>query len=192
LVVLGLLLVIVTVTPVDRWWATWLAGPWNDPKGDVLIVLGGSILDDGTIGQSSYWRAVYGTEIWKEGGFKTILITGGPPENSVAKAMRDFMVAQGVPRGSIQIETNSLSTRENALFARGILNGIPGRKVLLTSDFHMFRAQRAFKKAGLEILPRPFPDVRKRAQNPLARWDAFLDLTLETIKVAGYFIRAWI
>lgn len=193
LAALGLLLLLVTFTPLDFWWATWLAGPWNGPTGDVLIVLGGSVLDDGTIGLSSYWRAVYGARAWREGGFKAIVLSGGgPPRGSAAEAMRDFLVAQGVPREVIRLETQSRSTRENAVFAKPILDGMPGRKVLLTSDFHMYRAERAFKKVGVDVLPRPFPDVRKRVQRPLGRWEAFLDLAQETAKIADYYLRGWI
>jgi uncharacterized SAM-binding protein YcdF (DUF218 family) len=187
LAALGLLLALVTLTPLDFWWATRLAGPWDNPKGEVLIVLGGSVLEDGTIGRSSYWRAVYAVRAWREGGFKAIVLSG-----SAAEAMRDFLVAQGVPRESIWLETRSRSTRENALFARPILSGMPGRKVLLTSDFHIYRAQRAFQKVGLDVSPQPFPDVRKRAQTPLDRWEAFLDLTEETVKIADYYLRGWI
>jgi hypothetical protein len=31
LAALGLLFVVVTLTPLDSWWATRLAGPWDDP-----------------------------------------------------------------------------------------------------------------------------------------------------------------
>jgi uncharacterized SAM-binding protein YcdF (DUF218 family) len=190
---LGLLLLLVTFTPLDFWWATWLAGPWNGPTGDVLIVLGGSVLEDGTIGGSTYWRAVYAVRAWREGGFKAIVLSGGgPPGGSAAEAMQEFLVAEGIPRESIWVETRSQSTRENALLTRPLLDRMPGRKVLLTSDFHMYRAQRAFKKAGLDVLPRPFPDVRKRAQSPLGRWEAFLDLANETAKIAYYYLRGWI
>jgi uncharacterized SAM-binding protein YcdF (DUF218 family) len=193
LVVLGLLVLIVTFTPLDFWWATRLAGPWNNPKGEVLIVLGGSVLEDGTIGGSSYWRAVYAVRAWREGGFKAIVLSGGgPPGVSSAEAMRDFLVAQGISRESIWLESRSRSTRENALFSKPILDQLPGRKVLLTSDFHMYRACRAFKKVGIEVLPRPFPDVRKRAQSPLGRWEAFLDLDEETAKIIDYYLRGWI
>ena len=64
-----------------------------------------------------------------------------------------------------------------------------GRKVLLTSDYHMFRACRAFRKAGLEVAPRPFPDAGKRAANWLGRWPAFLDEVVETLKIGYYFVR---
>jgi uncharacterized SAM-binding protein YcdF (DUF218 family) len=64
---IGFAFVLVTVTPVDTLWIRWLAGPWNDPKGDVLIVLGSDMVQD-VIGWSSYWRSVYAVRIWREGG----------------------------------------------------------------------------------------------------------------------------
>jgi hypothetical protein len=53
--------------------------------------------------------------------------------------MPDFLIFQGVPRGIIEMETRSLSTRENALYAKQLLNAVPGRKQLMISDYHMFR-----------------------------------------------------
>jgi uncharacterized SAM-binding protein YcdF (DUF218 family) len=189
LVLIGFLWLFATVTPADSWWATQLAGPWTDPKGDVLVVLGGSILEDGVLGESSYWRAVYAVRVWKEGGFKQVVVCGG---NSTASAMRDFLVANGVPDESVIVESDSRSTRENALFAKPILTALPGTKVLLTSDYHMFRAARTFSKAGITIAPRPFPDVRKRSQHLLSRWGAFLDLTEESMKIVFYKMKGWI
>ena len=189
LALIGFLWLFATVTPIDTWWATQLAGSWTDPKGDVLVVLGGSILEDGVLGESSYWRAVYAVRIWKEGGFKQIVVCGG---NSTASAIRDFLIANGVPADSIILESSSRSTRENALFAKPVLESLPGTKVLLTSDYHMFRAERTFSKAGVEIAPRPFPDVRKRSQHLLGRWPAFLDLSVESMKIVYYKLKGWI
>jgi uncharacterized SAM-binding protein YcdF (DUF218 family) len=90
------------------------------------------------------------------------------------------------------VETRSRSTRENALFAKPILDGIPGRKILLTSDYHMYRARRVFQKIGLEVAPRPFPEVEERVENLLGRWDAFLELTTETGKISYYYLCGWI
>jgi uncharacterized SAM-binding protein YcdF (DUF218 family) len=193
LVGLGLLLLIVTFTPLDLWWARLLSGPWSNPKGDVLIVLGASPgRAEGIISGSEYWRAVYSVRAWREGGFKTIVLTGGPPNYPAAQAMEDFLVAQGIPKESIRLETRSRSTRENALFTKPILEGLAGNKVLLTSDFHMYRAARTFRKAGLEVLPRPLPDVRRGAQNPFDRWSSFLILAQETGKIGYYYLRGWI
>jgi uncharacterized SAM-binding protein YcdF (DUF218 family) len=106
--------------------------------------------------------------------------------------MRDFLEAHGVPREAIQIETQSTTTHENALRVAELLAHVPGSKVLLTSDYHMFRAFRAFKKAGLEVLPRPFPDAGKRAVGWAGRWPAFVDLIVEMMKIGYYRVRGWI
>ena len=56
----GALLWLVSATPAALdGWARALAGTWKDPRGDVLIVLGGDVQSDGTIGLHSYWRTVY-------------------------------------------------------------------------------------------------------------------------------------
>jgi uncharacterized SAM-binding protein YcdF (DUF218 family) len=97
-----------------------------------------------------------------------------------------------VPRGIILVEPRAVSTRESALFLRPMLQGPPGRVVLLSSDYHMFRATRAFHKAGIDVLPRPIPDACKRAMSWDRRWDAFQDLVIETTKIGYYFLRGWI
>jgi uncharacterized SAM-binding protein YcdF (DUF218 family) len=192
LAALGFSLVVVTVSPLVYWWATTLAGVWNDPSGEVLIVLGGSILDDGTIGQSSYWRCVYAARSYQEGKFREVVLSGGGKPIPVVVPMREFLECRGIPGGVIRLETASTSTRESALYTKQLLHGVTGRKVLLTSDYHMFRASRAFKKVGLEVLPRPFPDARKRAASWQGRWPAFLDLMTESAKIVYYFLRGWI
>ena len=68
----------------------------------------------------------------------------------------------------------------------------PGTKVLLTSDYHMTRAYRAFKAVGIDVLPRPFPDVIKRANSFENRWGAFIDLARETVALGYYLARGWI
>lgn len=190
---LGFLFVAVSVTPLVSWWATALAGPWQDPRGEVLIVLGGSLLDDGFLGESSYWRSMYAVRAWREGTFREVFLSGGGPgPTPIAEPMRSFLECQGVPGKAIRMETHATSTRENAIYLKEMLAGVPGRKVLLTSDYHMFRADRAFKKIGLDVLPRPYPDVRKRALGWLGRWSTFLDLATETVKIGYYYLRGWI
>ncbi|HLK17566.1 MAG TPA: YdcF family protein [Bryobacteraceae bacterium] len=193
LAALGLLMVFVTVTPIEGWWIQWLAGPWNDPQGDVLVVLGaGSVRD--VIDWSSYWRSVYAVRSWREGGFHQVLVSGGSlgGETPAAERMRDFMVSQGVPASAIQVEGDSHSTHENALRSKALLDKLPGRKVLLTSDYHMFRAVRVFHKAGIDIAPRPLPDAAKRINSWPYRWPVFWGLCLETTKIVYYYARGWI
>ena len=194
LTALGLLMVGVTFTPLVSWWARLLAGPWNDPAGEIVIVLTGSVTKPGILGESSYWRAVYALYVYQEGrGVQQILVSGGGTEETpYAETMQRFLAGSGVPAGVIRTETLSESTRESALEVARMLRGTPGRKILLTSDYHMFRAAGAFRKAGLLFEPRPFPDALKRANSWLQRWPVFLDLAAETAKIGYYLARRWI
>ncbi len=189
---LGLWLVVVTILPIDRLWLNAITGPWNDPKGDILIVLGADSLPD-MIGLSSYWRSVYAARVWKEGGFSRIVVSGGRTAGGVviAEQMREFLVFRGVPAAAVLLETQSKSTRENALYTAKLLSGTAGRKVLLTSDYHMYRAYRTLRKAGLEVEPRPIPDAAKRIDGWMHRWDVFLELSTEAVKSLYYYARGW-
>ncbi|MDQ6700221.1 MAG: YdcF family protein [Acidobacteriota bacterium] len=179
----------ITFSPLVLWWATLLSGPWGDPAGDVLIVLGNEVQPDGIVGETSYLRTVYAVRAWREGGFSRVIFTGA----GAAPAMRTFAISQGVPAGAIDVENESLSTRENALRTAELLRGkAHGKLVMLTSDYHAWRAARVFRKAGLQVEPRPFPDIRKRANARMNRWPAFGALIVETTKVIWYWRQGWI
>ncbi len=187
----GVLFLVICFTPLTTWWAHALARPWESPRGDVLIVLGGDRVDD-MLGYSSYWRSVYAIWAYRQGGFRRVLLSGGPGGAAVAAAMRDFLVSSGVPAAAIAVESESTSTHENALRTAELLRGETGRCVLLTSDFHMYRAYRCFRRAGLEVVAVPVPDALKRSTRWYNRWTAFVDLSVETAKVVDYWWRGWL
>jgi len=187
LAAIGLVVVLVTVTPVDAWWAHAYSGPIEQPAGDVLIVLSAANDDQRLVSFSSYWRARYALMAWQSGGFKTIVISGGN-----GPGMVNFLVAEGVPRQDIVAEWQSHSTRENGINTARLIQGMPGKKVLLTSDFHMYRSIRVFRKLGIDITPMPIPDVLKQAQHWNARFPAFEILVTESAKIVYYRLRGWI
>lgn len=184
---LGGLLLLVTLLP-PRSYVKWLAGDWTDARGGVLIVLGSDSLDAGIMGMSSYWRSVYALLVWREGGFRHLILSGPDP---ITLPMRDFIVCQGVPADAVTLERRSQNTRENALFTAELARQFPGPYVLLTSDYHMRRASGAFRKAGLPVLTRPFPDALKRMTDWRDRWRIFLDLIQESIKAGYYRAKGW-
>jgi len=193
---LCLLTILVHATPLTYWWAGWLNGPYSDAPGEVLLVPTGAVLPDGVIGLGAYWRAVYTLNAWRANKSRLILLSGGgtyAPQYAEANVVRDFLLANGVSASVITVETASISTRENAVFSAPLAAALPGRKLLLTSDYHMFRALRVYRKAGIECKPFPIPDIKKRS---LASWrnrgNAFLELSFETIKIVYYAARGWI
>lgn len=186
LATVGLVVVLVIATPVDRWWAHAYAGSVDQPRGDVLILLSAANDDHGFISYSSYWRARYALLAWKNGGYTRIVITGGADS-----AIRDFLVAEGIPADAILLDQQSTSTRENAINTAQLLRGVPGSKVLLTSDFHMYRAKQVFAREGMNVIPYPAPDVMKQSEHWYGRLSGFQTLTIETAKIVYYRLRGW-
>jgi uncharacterized SAM-binding protein YcdF (DUF218 family) len=184
---IGVVHTLAVVTPVLRWWATSLAGPWEDPQGEVIIVPGAEANTD-TIGVSSYWRTVYAYRAWRKGGVRTIVVSGG---GEIAHHMKEFLRGCGVPESAIVVEDRSTSTRENALFSKALVDALPGRKILMTSDFHCRRATATFRKAGIDVAPHPIPDALKRYGKWPERWAILLTLTVETAKLGYYRWKDW-
>lgn len=187
LAIFGLLTLLVISTPLVSWWARAYAGSIDQPRGRVLILLSAASDDANGISYSSYWRARMAVLAWKKGGFRTVVISGrtGP-------GILNFLVAEGVPRNAIITESRSTSTRENALYTAGLIQHMPGKKVLLTSDFHMYRAIRVFRKAGVVATPEAVPDVLHTAEHWTGRFSAFETMLIETAKIAYYRFRGWI
>lgn len=193
LAALGLFLLLVTLTPCTTWWAQNMAGPVYASGGDILIVLAGSTVDDQYLGESSYWRCIYTVLAWKQGQFSRILISGKANAGTPAAVlMRNFLVAHGISSSAITLETESMSTRENAQRSAPLLAGMPGRKVLLTSDYHMPRALAVFRHEGVSVEPLPAPDAGKRSSRWQGRWQAFVDLCVESTSWVWYRFHGWI
>jgi uncharacterized SAM-binding protein YcdF (DUF218 family) len=184
---IGIVVVLVTVTPIDAWWAHAYAGPIEQPRGDVLILLSSAVDDQGLISFSSYWRARYALIAWQTGGFKKIVVTGGN-----GPGILNFLIAEGVPPQDIVAEWQAKSTRENAINTAHLIQGMPGKKVLLTSDFHMYRSIRVFRKIGMEVTPMPAPDILRSSEHLSARFSDFETMVLESTKIVYYRLHGWI
>ena len=170
---LGFLVVFTSFTPFVSWWAYAYAGSIDQPDGDVLILL--SAASDNESGGIS-----------QTGGFKKIVISGkGDP------GIFDFLHAEGIPSDAFVFERPSTSTRENALETARMLQSLPGRKVLLTSDFHMLRALGTFRKLKIDVTPMAVPDVLHGTEGWPGRFPAFQTMLTETAKIAYYKLRGW-
>jgi uncharacterized SAM-binding protein YcdF (DUF218 family) len=172
-----------------------LADGWSDGAGDTLIVLSAEMEGDGVLGPASYLRALYAVRAWRDHHYRSVIVTGGrsgPALLTMGDVFSDFLVSNGVPREVVHSETRAGSTRENALFVKPMLGPDAGRIVLLTSDFHMYRARRVFEKAGIHVLPDPIPDVLKRSNRVADRVSCFWALLAETAKIGYYRAMRWL
>ena len=104
----------------------------------------------------------------------------------------NFLIAEGIPREAIVAEWRSTSTRENGIETARLIQGMPGKKVLLTSDFHMYRALHVFRKQGIEVTPMAVPDVLHSTEHWNGRFSAFETMLVESVKIIYYALRGWI
>lgn len=102
-------------------------------------------------------RLTEGLIQYRKGRIKTIIISGG--SGSLVDDTRESVLAKafltencGVPDSVILIDTVSRNTYENAVETKKIMNA-SGLKsaIMITSAWHMRRAEGCFKKVGLDV-----------------------------------------
>ncbi|MEQ6122292.1 YdcF family protein [Reichenbachiella sp. MALMAid0571] len=103
-------------------------------------------------------RIIHAVQLYKEGKIKKILISGGSgsllyPEESESNDLNHFALMAGVKKRDIILENESRNTHENALNSGKIIKeeNIKGNVLLITSAFHMKRAQACFKKENVKF-----------------------------------------
>lgn len=74
----------------------------------------------------------------------------GPGEDiPEAEAMAAYAAGKGVDRGRIIMETKSVSTQENLLFSRKLMEKERPKIVIVTTAYHVFRALLLAKQQGI-------------------------------------------
>ena len=192
LMISGALLLVVLFTPAVSWGARLVTTRWTDADRGVLIVLSGTTVSSPDssliIGLNTYWRAIHAIAVWRTGHFRTLLISG----SGTAETVKPLLISAGIPDSAILVENRSTNTHENALFCKPILTGLTGPYVLLTSDYHSFRAARCFAHEKIAVETMPAPDLLKRCQFWWQRWDSFCQLMTEFAAIVYYQARGWI
>lgn len=106
-------------------------------------------------------RIGFAAKLYREGKGPFIVVSGGfieffgstVPESD---AMKELLMAQGVPEEAIVLESRSRNTYENALYVREIADELGFNQILLvTSGLHMPRSVAIFQKQGFEVIPAP-------------------------------------
>jgi len=108
-------------------------------------------------------RITEAIRLYKSGQVEKILISGGSgsilyPELTESTSIARFAKAAGVDEDDLLLEANSRNTYENARYTRELLDKSDLSKsslLLITSAFHMRRAEGCFHKAGL--FPTTYP-----------------------------------
>jgi uncharacterized SAM-binding protein YcdF (DUF218 family) len=133
-------------------------------KADYLIVLGAKV--HGTeMSLSLYNRAQAALRYLEENPGTKVVVTGGkgPGEHiTEAEALEAYFLEANISPGRILKEDQSTSTFENFLFAKDLIDDLEASVVIVSNDFHLFRAQMIAERLGYEnvhTLAAPTPRV---------------------------------
>jgi len=116
----------------------------GDVRGDIIVLLGGGAGE----------RPARAAELFHSGAASTILISGAGDTDGNRLLLRKH----GVPQEAIQIEPDSKTTKENALFSIPLLQKLGAKQVIIvTSWYHSRRALHCFRHyaPGIQFYSRP-------------------------------------
>ena len=130
-----------------------------------IVVLSGHLNEvyqesDMVLGEDSLYRCLKAIRLYQLGPPCPIIVSGGKvlksdPGLSLAEAMRDFLLEQGIPAEDIILESESRSTYENAVYSAELIreHNIEAPIMLVTDAIHLPRSALCFKKQGIEVVP---------------------------------------
>lgn len=119
---------------------------------DVIVVLGG-----GRAGTAR--RARHAAVLYAEGYADKVICTGGKlprAHDGEAEWCARVLQKRGVPASAIILEANSRSTEENGIEVAHLMraNGWQDA-VLVSDDYHLWRARWMFERQGVKVWPSP-------------------------------------
>ncbi|MFD8954694.1 YdcF family protein [Streptomyces xanthophaeus] len=99
-------------------------------------------------------QAIHASQLARGGRPPVLLVAGGKGSDekvAEARAMADWLIAEGVPAEHIVLEDRSTTTEENMRFSREIMEAHDPayRCVVVTNNFHAFRAAMLARKTGV-------------------------------------------
>jgi uncharacterized SAM-binding protein YcdF (DUF218 family) len=113
----------------------------------------------GELDRDTTRRCRHAAALYHQGLPCPVLVSGGKVSaESLSPAgaplMRDYLVELGVCPSDLIVEDRSRTTYENAVESHAMLEEKGIRRVVLVTDaVDLFRAERCFRKVGLEVIP---------------------------------------
>ncbi|WP_433962979.1 YdcF family protein [Peribacillus frigoritolerans] len=130
---------------------------------DYLMILGARV--KGSVPSLSLqYRIDKAAEYLSANKHTVVIVSGGkgPGEDiSEAKAMQQGLIAQGIEEARIMMEDKSTTTHENIVFSKELIPDTAASGLIVSNDFHIYRAVEIAKKEGLDMkgLPAKTPKV---------------------------------
>jgi len=171
---------------------------------DAIVVLGAGAFDDEIVAPDTAYRLMFGLTLLKKGFAPVMIVSGGSHRQTRkpdAVVMRNVALGLGIPPTEVILDPTPSTTRGQALSIADLARqrGL-GSILLVTSPLHSYRAVRAFRRTGLEVVSAPgpsslttAPSIILVAQDHVAgRLKAITEALYEYAAIVVYWWRRWI
>jgi len=162
-----------------------LAEGTEAPVCDAIMVLGAMVYNSGKPSPILADRLDYAYELYRLGKAKKILVSGdhGQRNYDEVKAMKEYLLAKGVPREDIFMDHAGFNTYDSMYRAKAVF--CVKSLLICTQEFHIDRSVYIARKLGLEAYG--YPSENKNNYNMewlnnrefLARIKAVVDVTVK-------------
>lgn len=117
---------------------------------DCILVLGAGLKPDGSPSDMLRDRLSFACDLWEEGVSDTVLISGDRASESYDEvtAMKNYLLAHGVPEEAILEDPMGYSTSESLIRAKEVYGY--ENIVVVTQRYHLYRALYVAEKIGLD------------------------------------------
>ncbi|MBQ4240496.1 MAG: YdcF family protein [Oscillospiraceae bacterium] len=123
---------------------------------DYVIIHGAGLIDGEKVSKLLSDRLDKAIQVYRKDPTPPKMIPSGGQGSDEkipeALAMKEYLIAHGVPESDIIAEDRSTTTMENLQFSKDILDSFDGRKytALVSSNYHVYRTLRYARKIGLK------------------------------------------
>lgn len=138
---------------------------------DVAVVLGSKVHRDGTPSSGLQRRLERARDLYREGAVKAIFVSGGRGSEGFEEAdvMRNILIQNGVPAGSILVDRAGNNTRLTAIHTRETMQARGWQSAVVISQYyHVPRAKLALRQQGVPHVSGAAAEYRFAWTDPLS------------------------
>lgn len=119
---------------------------------DCIMVLGASVMADGTPSPILKDRLDVAVDLYKKGAAPKILLSGdnGQVVYNEVQTMKNYVVGEGVPEEDVFMDHAGFSTYESVYRTKYIFKAESA--IVVTQTYHLYRALYGCKRMGIEAL----------------------------------------
>lgn len=120
---------------------------------DYIIVLGARVKGEAP-SLSLRYRIDRAAQYLEDNPQTIAIVSGGKGKGedmSEAEVMKRELIEHGIPEHRILLEDKSTSTEENVAFSKTFIPAKAKRGLIVTNDYHIYRAVSVARKAGLSV-----------------------------------------